>query len=174
YECDLPAEAGVRFRRVRGLGRPFVLSYPWFMLAGTLAVPRWRRGTVMAAGAIILNSVDLVGIHYCQQVGPATPSRSNWLFRLNVAVSGLLGRVAERVCFRLNRPRRFVCVSEGVADEIREHFPAQAARTIAIPNGVDVDAFSADSRRSDAAALRRQLCIAADRCVAIFVGSEWQ
>ncbi len=174
YECDLPPAAGVTFRRVRGPSRPFVLSYPWFMLAGTLAVTRWRRGTVMAVGAIVLNQVDLVGIHYCQQVGPATPSRSNWLFRLNVAVAGLLGRLAERLCFRVNSPRRFVCVSEGVAQEIREHFPDQAARTIAIPNGVDVDAFAPDSRAADAAALRERLQIAGDRLVAIFVGSEWQ
>ena len=174
FGCDLPDVAGVTFRRVRGPSRPFVLGYPWFMIAGTLAVARWRRGLVMAVGAIVLSDVDLVGIHYCQQVGPATPSRSNWLFRLNVAVSGLLGRVAERVCFRVNRPRRVVCVSEGVADEIREHFPDLAGRTIAIPNGVDVDAFAPGSRRDDAVALRQQLQIAPDRLVAIFVGSEWQ
>jgi glycosyltransferase involved in cell wall biosynthesis len=174
YECDLPAAAGVSFRRVRGPSRPFVLSYPWFMVAGTLAVRRRRRGAVMAVGAIVLNRVDFVGIHYCQQVGPATPSRSNWLFRLNVAVSGLLGRVAERVCFRLNRPQRFVCVSEGVADEIRAHFPEQAGRTISIPNGVDIDAFAPDSRQADARRLRRELRVGDDRHVAIFVGSEWQ
>jgi UDP-glucose:(heptosyl)LPS alpha-1,3-glucosyltransferase len=174
YECDLPAAAGVTFRRVRGPSRPFVLSYPWFMLAGTLAVRRWRRGLVMAVGAIVLSDVDVVGIHYCQQVGPATPSRSNWLFHLNVAVSGLLGRLAERVCFRLNNPQRIVCVSEGVAAEIREHFPDQATRTIAIPNGVDTDAFAPDSRRAQAGAARAQLGIADERLVAIFVGSEWQ
>lgn len=174
YECDLPAAAGVTFRRVRGPSRPFVLSYPWFMLAGTLAVRRWRRGLVMAVGAVVCNEVDFVAIHYCQQVGPATPSRSNWLFRLNVAVSARLGKLAERVCFRLNRPRRFVCVSEGVAEEIREYFPAQAARTIAIPNGVDTEAFAPDSRREDAAALRSELGIGEQRLVAIFVGSEWQ
>ncbi|HXP28852.1 MAG TPA: glycosyltransferase, partial [Solirubrobacteraceae bacterium] len=32
YECDLPDGEGVTFRRVRGPSRPFVLSYPWFML----------------------------------------------------------------------------------------------------------------------------------------------
>ncbi len=174
YECDLPAAAGVTFHRVRGPSRPFVLSYPWFMLAGTLAVKRWRRGTVMAVGAIVLNRVDLIGIHYCQQVGPATPSRSNWLFRLNVAASGLLGRLGERVCFRLNRPQRFVCVSEGVAEEIRTYFPEHAGRTISIANGVDIDAFAPGSREADVRALRRELHIGDDRRVAIFVGSEWQ
>jgi glycosyltransferase involved in cell wall biosynthesis len=174
YACELPAQAGVTFRRVRGPSRPFVLSYPWFMLAGTLAVRRWRRGVVLSVGAIVLNTVDFVSIHYCQQVGPATPSRSGWLYRLNVAASARLGRVAERICFRVNRPRRFVCVSEGVAEEIREFFPAHAERTIAIPNGVDTDAFAPESRRAESIELRERLAIGERRLVAIFVGSEWR
>jgi UDP-glucose:(heptosyl)LPS alpha-1,3-glucosyltransferase len=144
------------------------------MLAGTLALWRWRRGVVLSVGAIVLNRVDFVSIHYCQQVGPATPSRSSWLFRLNVGVSARLGKLAERICFRRNRPQRFVCVSEGVADEIREFFPAYAARTIAIPNGVDTDAFAPDSRHADALALRERLAIGEQQLVAVFVGSEWQ
>jgi glycosyltransferase involved in cell wall biosynthesis len=174
YECDLPSDAGVTFRRVRGPSRPFVLSYPWFMLAGTLAVKRWRRGLVQTAGAIVLNKVDVVAIHYCQQVGPATPSRSNWLFRLNVAASALLGRLAERVCFRSSSPRRFVCVSEGVADEIRKYFPKLAGRTVVIPNGVDTGAFAPASRVQEASVLRERLQISDERLVAIFVGSEWR
>jgi len=174
YACELPAGSGVTFRRVRGPSRPFVLSYPWFMLAATIAVRRWRRGLVLVTGAIVLNRVDLVAIHYCHHVGPATPSRASWPFRLNAKVSALLGRAAERVCFPLNRPRWFVCVSEGVAEEIREHFPAYAQRTITIPNGVDVDAFAPGSRREEVAALREALAIEERRKVAIFVGSEWQ
>jgi UDP-glucose:(heptosyl)LPS alpha-1,3-glucosyltransferase len=174
YACDLPPASGVTFRRVRGPSRPFVVSYPWFMLAGTIAVRRWRRGLVLAMGAIVLNQVELIAVQYCQQVGPATPSRTSWPFRLNAKASALLGRVAERVCFPLNRPRRFVCASEGVAEEIREHFPKQADRAMTIPNGVDIDAFAPGSRREEALALRERLNIAPDRRVAIFVGSEWQ
>jgi glycosyltransferase involved in cell wall biosynthesis len=173
YACDLPPGADVTFRRIHGPSRPFVLSYPWFMLAGTLAVRRWRRGLVLAMGAIVLNDVDIVAIQYCQQVGPTGPSRPSWPFRLNAAVSRVFGQVAERLCFPRNRPARFVCASEGVAEEIREHFPEQADRTITIPNGVDVDAFAPGSRSEEVAALRDRLQLAADRHVAIFVGSEW-
>src|SRR5258708_37591964 len=42
--CVLPEGSGVRFRRVRGPHRPLLLAHPWFMLAGSLAVRRWRRG----------------------------------------------------------------------------------------------------------------------------------
>jgi glycosyltransferase involved in cell wall biosynthesis len=173
YACDLPAGADVTFRRIRGPSRPFVLSYPWFMLAGTLAVRRWRRGLVLAMGAIVLNDVDIVAIQYCQQVGPTGPSRPSWPFRLNAVVSKVFGQVAERVCFPRNRPARFVCASEGVAEEIREHFPDHADRAITIPNGVDIDAFAPGSRSEDAVALRERLQLAPDRLVAIFVGSEW-
>jgi glycosyltransferase involved in cell wall biosynthesis len=173
YACDLPAGADVTFRRIHGPSRPFMLSYPWFMLAGTLAVRRWRRGLVLAMGAIVLNDVDIVAIQYCQQVGPTAPSHPSWPFRLNAAVSKVFGQLAERVCFPRNAPERFVCASEGVAEEIREHFPEQAGRTITIPNGVDVDAFAPGSRSEEAAALRERLRLAPDRLVAIFVGSDW-
>ncbi len=173
YACELPVDAGVEFHRVRGPSRPFVISYPWFMLAGTLAVRRWRRGIVQATGAIVLNRVDFIEIQYCQQVGPATPSRSSALFRLNAKVAGLLGRIAERVCFRVNRAWRFVCASEGVADEIREYFPRLAPRVVTVQNGVDIDAFAPDSRSADARALRTQLQLDGERLLAIFVGSEW-
>jgi UDP-glucose:(heptosyl)LPS alpha-1,3-glucosyltransferase len=173
YGCDLPAGADVEIRRIRGPGRPFVVSYPWFMLAGTLAVRRRRRGLVLAMGAIILNDVDIVAIQYCQQVGPTGPSRPSWPFRLNAAVARVIGQIGERVCFPRNDPARFVCASEGVAEEIREHFPEQADRAITIPNGVDVDTFAPGSRREEAAALRERLQLAPDRLVAIFVGSEW-
>jgi UDP-glucose:(heptosyl)LPS alpha-1,3-glucosyltransferase len=174
YACELPRGSGVRFHRVRGPSRPFVLSYPWFMLAGSLAVRRRRRGLVLATGAILLNRVDLVAVHYCQHVGPATPSRTSLPFRLNARASALLGRLAEKACFPLNDPSRFVCVSEGVAEEIREYFPRFADRAITIPNGVDVDAFAPGSRSEDVAQLRDELEISSQRRVAIFVGGEWE
>ncbi len=57
--CDLPAGADVVFHRVRGPGRPVPIAHPWFLLAGSLAVKRWRRGVVQATGAIVLNHVDV-------------------------------------------------------------------------------------------------------------------
>ena len=174
FECELPPGSGVAFRRVRGPSRPFVLGYPWFVLFGSLVLGRHRRGIVLSTGAIVLNRVDLVGVHYSQQVGPATPSQKGVLYRLNAWVSGLLGRIAERVCFPLENPQRFVCVSEGVAQEIRTYFPRFADRTVVIPNGVDTEAFAPGARRAEAAALRERLGIAPEQLVAIFVGSEWE
>ena len=94
------------------------------MVVGSLAVRRWRRGVVQATGAIVLNRVDVVAVHYCHQVGRVTPSRTSRLYRMHVKVMAFVSRIAERACFRANRSARFACVSEGVAEESREHYPS--------------------------------------------------
>jgi UDP-glucose:(heptosyl)LPS alpha-1,3-glucosyltransferase len=173
YACELPAGAGVTFHRIRGPNRPLLLSHPWFMLMGTIAVWKWRRGVVQATGAIVLNRVDIIAVHYCHQVGPAHPSRANILFRANARAAALLGVLAERLCFAVNRPWRFACVSDGVADEVRGSFRRQADRVVTVHNGVDAVAFSPGRRHLEASAMRARLGIAKDRRVAIFVGGEW-
>jgi len=172
--CELPPGVDVTFRRVPGPGRPFLIAYPWFLLAGSLATRRWRRGVVQATGAIVLDQVDAIAVHYCHQAGIATPRRATPLTRLYIAAVTLLDKVGERLCYRIQRTARFVCVSDGVADEIRAHFPAAADRVITIHNGVDTDAFAPGARAEEAAALRAGLGIAADRLAAAFVGSEWE
>ncbi len=172
--CELPAHSGMRFHRVRGPSRPFAIAYPWFLVAGSLAVRRWRRGVVQATGAIVLTTVDVVAVHYCHQVATPTPSRSTWLFRAHVKLAGVLKRTGERLCFRANRAASFVCVSEGVAAEVREHYPALAPRTLTIHNGVDSDTFAPGRHKERARAMRTELGIDEGRLVAAFVGSEWE
>lgn len=172
--CALPASVEITFHRVRGPRRPFLLAYPWFMIVGSLAVWRWRRGVVQTTGAIVLNRVDVVAVHYCHQAGPANPSRSTGLFRAQARVAGLLKRGGERLCFSRNRSATFVCVSEGVAEEVREHYPELDERTLTIHNGVDTAAFAAGARREQAPAIRATLAIRDARLVAAFVGSEWE
>jgi glycosyltransferase involved in cell wall biosynthesis len=172
--CELPAGAGFVFHRVRGPARPFLVAYPWFMLAGSLAVRRWRRGVVQATGAIVLNRVDIIAVHYCHQVGPANPSRSTRLFRGHVRIVRLLKRFGERLCFRASHAARFVCVSEGVAEEVREHYPELAERVVTIHNGVDTETFTPGVRTDEARALRASLAITEGRLVAVLVGSEWE
>jgi glycosyltransferase involved in cell wall biosynthesis len=172
--CELPADAGVDFHRVRGPSRPFLLAYPWFLLAGSLALRRWGRGVIQATGGIVLGRVDIVAVHYCHQVGPANPSRSTLLFRWNIKLVRVVKRLAERLSFRASRAATFVCVSDGVGDEVREHFPELAARVMTIHNGIDTEAYAPGPRREEARAMRERLRIAQDRLVAVFVGSEWE
>jgi glycosyltransferase involved in cell wall biosynthesis len=172
--CELPAGTEVSFHRVRGPGRPFLLAYPWFLLAGSLALRRWRKGVVQATGAIVLGGADVISVHYCHQVGPANPSRSSPLFRAQTLLASFLKRTSERALFHLARRAFFACVSEGVASEVRSFYPQLSERVITIHNGVDTAKFAPGRRREDAHALREQLRLAQDALVALFVGSEWE
>jgi UDP-glucose:(heptosyl)LPS alpha-1,3-glucosyltransferase len=144
------------------------------MIAGTLALRRRRRGIVQATGAIVLSRLDVTAVHYCHQVGPANASRDTAVLRGQAVLASLMKRYGERLCFAVNRPRAIVCVSDGVADEVREYFPALADRIETIHNGVDVSHFSPASRAADAAARREQLGLAPGTLVAAFVGGEWE
>jgi glycosyltransferase involved in cell wall biosynthesis len=170
---DAPALAGVSFRRVRGPRRPALLASPWFLIAGTLAVRRWRRGVVQTTGAIVANRVDVIAVHYCHQVGPANPSRSNWLYSAHARVLAVLNRASERLWFTARDTTTFVCVSDGVAEEVKTHYPEVAARVVRIYNGVDTSAFAPGLRVREATELRARLGIDTTRLIALFVGSEW-
>jgi UDP-glucose:(heptosyl)LPS alpha-1,3-glucosyltransferase len=171
---EVPDRDGVVFHRVPGPSRPFLLAYPWFVLAGSLAVWRWRRGVVQVTGAVVFNRADVIHVHYCHQVGPANPSRSTPLLRAQAKIVGLVKRLSERACFRANSHASFVCVSDGVAAEVREHYPELVDRVITIHNGVDTDRFMPGRRVAEASALRARLEIPDGQLVAAFVGSEWE
>jgi UDP-glucose:(heptosyl)LPS alpha-1,3-glucosyltransferase len=172
--CELPPASGVEFHRVRGPARPFLIAYPWFLLVGSLLTRKRARGVTQATGAIVVNQVDTIAIHYCHQIGVTTSSRATPFGRAYIKVVGLLSRIGERLCFGINRSALFLCVSDGVADEVREHFPAVVDRVLTIHNGVDTQAFQPGTRATEAAQLRASLQIAPDRLTAAFVGSEWE
>ena len=124
------------------------------MIAGTLAVRRHRRGVVQTTGTIVLNRVDAVAIHCCHQVFRAAPRSQTPLFEAYERALGLFKRTAERLCVALNRTALFVCVSEGVAEEMRRYYPRAAERVVTIHNGVDAAEFrpGAHARRGPGAA----------------------
>jgi glycosyltransferase involved in cell wall biosynthesis len=172
--CDLPASAGIAFHRIHAPRRPFLLSYPWFMLAGSLAVRRRRRGIVLTAGAIVLNRVDTIAVHCCHRVYNSVPADRRSVVRWYFRLVGLVKRTGERWCFSANSTATLVCVSNGVADEVREHYPESASRVVTIHNGVDLTAFSPGRREADGLAFRASLGISSDRLVAVFVGGNWE
>jgi glycosyltransferase involved in cell wall biosynthesis len=172
--CELARGTRVDFHRVPGPARPVLIAYPWFMLVGSLMLRRRRRGLVQATGAIVLNDVDVIAVHYCHQVGPVNPSRSSPLFRAHAKVVGLLLGIGERICFARNRDATFVCVSDGVAQEMREHYPQLAAALTTIHNGVDTETFAPPAALTGASGRRGAAAGDDDRLVAAFVGGEWE
>jgi UDP-glucose:(heptosyl)LPS alpha-1,3-glucosyltransferase len=172
--CEVAPGSVARFHRVRAPARPFLIAYPWFLLVASLMLSRWRRGIVQATGGIVLAPVDVVSVHYCHQVGPANPSRSSAMFAFNIALVRVVKRLAERLCFDFNRRATYVCVSEGVAREVREHYPELVGEVMTIHNGVDTELFSPGDGEGKGERLRERLGIARERLTAAFVGSEWE
>jgi glycosyltransferase involved in cell wall biosynthesis len=174
HTCDLPPEAEVHFHRLRIPKRPFLISYIWFMIVGSLAVSRWRRGVVQTAGAIVVNRVDSIAVHCCHQVYSAAPARGSRAARLYGRLLSQVKRRAERWVFRRNGTARFVCVSNGVAEEMRHHYPEARERVLTIHNGVDLGEFAPARHGDEAATLRSSLSIAPERLVLAFVGGNWE
>ena len=173
-KCVLPAGSGVEFHRVRGPSRPFLIAYPWFALAGSLAVARRRCGVVQSTGAIVANRVDSVAIHCCHQAYTAKPGRPGRAYVLYGQVVGVVKRVSERLCVRRNRDACFVCVSDGVAEEVRRSFPAVAGHVRTIHNGVDTAEFAPGAAAAQGRALRGELGLEERDLVAAFIGGDWE
>ena len=88
-------------------------------------------------------------------------------------LAGVLKRRSEGPVYRFNDPAAFVGVSEGVAQEMREHYPEFAARVLTIHNGIDVRAFAPGAHVEQARAERARLALAPEELTVAFVGSEW-
>jgi len=99
---------------------------------------------------------------------PEAPSRG----RMHSRVRGLIGWRARYIArFRLAGllSHRTVCVSEAVRRRLVVDFGYSAARTIAIPNGVDVERFHTDLETGRS--VRQQLNIASDAVVIVCIAS---
>ncbi len=171
WTCSLPPHPNLRWARVPGPSRPFAIGYPLFLVLASLLVRLRGRGLVHSTGAIVLGRTSVCTAHFCHQAlsglpGLSRASRSGIAYRANAWVVRRMSRLAERWCYRPDRAGRLVGVSEGVARELREHFPAMRERILVIPNGVNTDAFSpatVPEGRQDGGPLR-----------ALFVGGEWE
>src|SRR5207245_813018 len=95
------------------------------------------------------------------------------IFRAHVKLASLMKRRGEGPTYRLNDPAVFVGVSEGVAEEMRHHYPWFADRVVTIHNGIDTNAFAPGVRAQEARAARARLELAPVALAAAFVGSEW-
>ncbi len=95
----LPPHERLRWRRVPGPGRPFVLAYPWFAAVASLMLLRRGAGVLHTTGAIVLNRADVCTVHYVHN-GPGgridRASRTTPLHRLNARVGRILSRAFER------------------------------------------------------------------------------
>jgi UDP-glucose:(heptosyl)LPS alpha-1,3-glucosyltransferase len=172
--CELPPHPRLRWIRVRGPGRPFTIAYPWFLLAASVLVGRHSRGLVHSTGAIVLGQVDVSTVHFCHLAFSSVPgsraSRDSFAYRANAWLARRISELGERWCYRPGRARRLVPVSDGVARELRRHFPRMRERVTTIPNGVNTDRFApapVDDRED------RPAPADGSPLQALFVGGDW-
>jgi UDP-glucose:(heptosyl)LPS alpha-1,3-glucosyltransferase len=94
------------------------------------------------------------------------------LRRINRRLTGAMSRLAEQLLYRSSRIRHFVAVSNGVATEIRRHFPGLSYAITVIPNAVDLEAYRPD--RVERGLVRRTHGLSDSDLVVLFVGGDWE
>jgi glycosyltransferase involved in cell wall biosynthesis len=172
---DLAADlrGTVEWRRIRLPRRPSVLRLiTFFVVAG------WKLRKIDAeirhtTGAIVPNRISLATVHYCHvgfrsKTGRRVVGGSS-IRRLNTAVHRVAAELGERWVYRTARTKGLAAVSDGVADELREHFPGVEIEVV--PNGVDLDRFRPDAQARQE--LRLDENVAEHELVALFVGGDW-
>jgi len=175
--CALPEDRRLRVERIRTPRRPASIAYPAFFLAASLRLATRHRGELVhTTGAIVANRADVSTVHYCHRaaihrVEGSRASRPSLLYRINSAVTDKLSLAGEAYCYRPAKTRLLCAVSSGVANELRQEFPAMADAVRTAPNGVDSARFAPDPVAR--ASLRAELGLAAGIPVAVFVGGDW-
>jgi UDP-glucose:(heptosyl)LPS alpha-1,3-glucosyltransferase len=176
WACDVPDHEHLRWVKVTGPYRPFVIGYPWFFARAGLALARHRRGIVHVNGALVPNRADVATVHFSHRGFSRTGakregSRSTVLHRLNSVVSGWESLLAERWCYRTRRTPHLVAISDGVAAEASREYGYEIERVTAIPYGVDTDLFAQDAVAREST--RSELCRSDDELLVLFVGGDW-
>jgi glycosyltransferase involved in cell wall biosynthesis len=174
HVCELP---GVRLTHV-----PIALPQAPTIVRTTLFARAAMRAAA-ASGAQVVESIgaaareaDVITAQFCQA---AFTARFGGL-RGGGGLRGVWQRAVqsrfvadERHAYGAARLRRVIAVSRGVGRELEEFYGVPSARITVIPNGVDHATFHpvSDTGR---VALRTRLGLPQDRCVALFVGGDWE
>lgn len=172
--CELPG-SGARFVPVRVPGRPAILRTTMFARAAAAAARREGAQLVQSIGAAAPEA-DVITAQFCQAAFTArygglrggSGLRGAWQRRVQQAFVG-----AERRAYAASRLRRVIAVSSGVARELSEHYGVREEMIRVIPNGVDHETFRAVSD-AERRALRQRFGLPADRCIALFLGGDWE
>jgi glycosyltransferase involved in cell wall biosynthesis len=163
----------VAWRRVPVPQRPAPLRFALFYVIAGLRLATTRADVVHTLGAIVPNRAHLASVHFCnagfvEAVGLAPPA-APLPRRINTGLARVLGLLAERWSYRRGRLDFLAPVSAGVARELERHFGGVPIRMT--PNGIDRMRFRPDA--DVRVEVRRDLNIAADEVVSLFVGGDW-
>ncbi|MBX9928899.1 MAG: glycosyltransferase family 4 protein [Gemmatimonadaceae bacterium] len=173
-ECELGPDVA-RFEPI-AMGRgPSLLRAAAFQRAVARAERR--------VGATLLNSIgaaardaDVITAQFCQAAFTArfgglrggTGARRRWQ---QFAQSRFTAH--ERHAYAHPRLKRVIAVSHGTARELAEHYGVPGSIMRVVPNGVDHATFRPARDAAEKQALRDELGLPRDQCIALFVGGDW-
>jgi glycosyltransferase involved in cell wall biosynthesis len=164
-----PALARIGTRgRWRHAGR--ALAVPLFTLAATWFLHADRRerrvvlshGDTLAGDVCVVHAVNRANLDMKRAAG-------SWRWMLNPMHHWVSLR--DRFMIGGLRFRRYVALSERVVQELQHHYGVPRDRIVVIPNGVNLDRFTAGPDDRDAT--RSGLGIASDAPMLLFVGHEF-
>jgi glycosyltransferase involved in cell wall biosynthesis len=174
--CTLPAQPRLRFVRLPSPSRPVSAALASDLVLGSLALRRHRNGLVQTVNPIVANRVDVIHAHFCERayrerVGVSRSRRADPLYRLNSWIASGIALLCERWCYREDRVRAIVAVSQGLARELVDSYPQVRDAVRTIPNGVDCAGFRSAAERRDR--VRAELGVGDGELLALFVGGDW-
>lgn len=172
--CELPG-VSVRHVPVTLPNGPTIVRTTLFARAAARAAERSGAQLVQSIGAAA-READLITAQFCQA---AFTARFGGL-RGGTGLRGVWQRAVqsrfvadERRAYGASRLRRVIAVSTGVGRELEEFYGVPASRITVIPNGVDHGTFHPIDATARTA-LRDRLRLPRDRCIALFVGGDWE
>lgn len=173
--CELPG-TNARFLPIQVPERPAMFR--------TWSFARKARVAERGAGCTISNTIgaaaidaDVITAQFCHA---AFTARFGGV-RGGTGLRALYQRFAqsrfvaeERVAYGSRRLRRVIAVSQGTARELREFYRVPEDKITVVPNGVDRRVFRPAANAAAKQELRTLLGLPADRCLALFVGGDWE
>lgn len=173
--CEVPSLDMIEHVRIGGPVRPFTAAFPLFAVQAARAVAQDRFGLVQVIGCLAPIRADIVALHFlhaaAEAAGAARRLRAASLpYRLNQHIAQRQFIAAERWQLQPDHHRATTCVSSGLAEDLRRHYP-RAAKPTVIPNGIDVDAFRPGPADT---AVRASLDHSGRPWLAAFVGGGWE
>ena len=164
----------VEWRRIRIPRRPVPLRFMLFFVLAGIRLARARVDVVHTLGALVPNRAHIATVQFChagfreRRLSKSDPGKP-FLRRLNTRIARALGFAVERWFFGTGRAGALAPVSEGVASELRRHYPGVPVAVT--PNGVDVHRFRADAKAR--LQLRTEEGAGPRDVIALFVGGDW-
>jgi UDP-glucose:(heptosyl)LPS alpha-1,3-glucosyltransferase len=164
---DEPEPDGITFHRVPAWRRNVLTALLTYPLPATW-LTRSRFDIVHAQGFCGLRQ-NVVTAHICQAAWSDAMvrciGRPGWRKRVFEAIASRL----ERFTFRATGAQRFVAVSERIRRDLAAYYGCTDRVTV-VHHGVDTETFHPGNRARWRAAIRQEVGLANDACVALYVG----